>query len=253
VTEVAPSDSLREVYELRGGEDYASPVAPDPTLDRKFAVLTEEIRGLLPVESLLDAGCGDGRYLAALPSLGRVPRRVVGVDIADSILATARLATTVAEVPADLVRGNLERIPLGDGEFDLVVSIQVLEHLLDPAAGVRELARVLRPGGLLLLSTDNRASLITKTLNAPRWLVARIAGKRNFRERFTFPHASFSRKELARLMEDAGLVVERTRTFRFSIVGASPRVRRVLNRIDRRLPDVGIGDILVVVALRPRL
>src|SRR5687767_7571997 len=130
----APSDSLREVYERRGGEDYAEPFAPDPALDRKFAVLSEEIRELLPVDAYLDAGCGDGRFIAALRALGPVPARVVGVDIADSILGTARRAAAAAGVDAELVRGNLERLPLGDAEFDLVVSIQVLEHLLDPAA-----------------------------------------------------------------------------------------------------------------------
>ncbi len=133
--DVAPSDSLREVYELRGSEDYAQPVVPDPTLDRKFAVLTEEIAALLPVGAYLDAGCGDGRFLAALASLGPVPSRVVGVDIADSILATARRASAAAGLDPELVRGNLEQLPLGDAEFDLVVSIQVVEHLLDPAAG----------------------------------------------------------------------------------------------------------------------
>ena len=247
--ELAPSDSLREVYEARGA-DYAQPVVPDPALDRKFAVLCEEIRALLPAQAFLDAGCGDGRFLAALPALGPVPARVVGVDIADSILATARRAAATAGLEPELVRGNVERLPLGDAEFDLVVSIQVLEHLLDPAAGTRELGRVLRPGGTLLLTTDNRARRITQTLNGPRWLVARVLGRRNYRERHLFPHGTFSKREVVALLEDAGLAVERTRTFRFSIVGASPRVRRALNRIDERLPDLGIGDILVVVARR---
>ncbi|MBA3375750.1 MAG: class I SAM-dependent methyltransferase [Actinobacteria bacterium] len=250
MTEVAPSDHLRDVYEQRGREEYGEPVVPDPALDRKFEVLTEEIGRLLPAESFLDAGCGDGRYLAALALLGPLPERVVGVDIAESILDTARRATAVAGYEPELLRANLERLPLGGAEFDVVISVQVLEHLIDPAAGLKELARVLRPGCTLLLSTDNRRSLITRTLNGPRWTLARIARRRNSRVRFAFPHRSFTSRELTSLMRDSGLVVERTRTFRFSMVGASPRVRRVFNRIDRRLPDVGLGDILLVVARR---
>jgi SAM-dependent methyltransferase len=249
--DLAPSDSLREVYERRGSEEYAEPVVPDPSLDRKFAVLTEEVASLLPASAYLDAGCGDGRFLAALPALGPIPSRVVGVDIADSILATARRAVDAAGLDAELVRGNLESLPLKDAEFDLVVSIQVLEHLLDPAAGVRELARVLRPGGTLLLSTDNRRRLVTKTLNGPRWLLASLFRRRNSRVKIAFPHADFTRRRLVALLEEAGLVVGRTRTFRFSVVGASPGVCRFLNRVDARLPDFGFGDILVAVARRP--
>jgi 2-polyprenyl-3-methyl-5-hydroxy-6-metoxy-1,4-benzoquinol methylase len=251
VTEVAPSDSLRDVYEQRGGAEYGEPVFPDPLLDRKFDVLVDELRRLLPVEALLDAGCGDGRYLTALPGLGPVPKRIVGVDIAESILDTARRATSSVGLEPKLMRANLERLPLGDSEFDVVISIQVIEHLVDPMAGAGELARVLKPGGTLLLSTDNRANLITRTLNAPRWVVASIVRKRHFRERFKFPHRSFSRQELSRMLVESGLVVERTRTFRFSVVGASPRFKRVFNRLDRHLPDVGVGDILLVVARRP--
>jgi 2-polyprenyl-3-methyl-5-hydroxy-6-metoxy-1,4-benzoquinol methylase len=251
VSDVAPSDSLREIYEQRGAEEYAQPFFPDPALDRKFAVLVEELSRLLPARSLLDAGCGDGRYLAALPTLGPLPERVVGVDIADAILDTARRATSSVGFEPELHRANLEQLPLGDAEFDLVISFQVLEHLLDPAAGVRELSRVLKPGGTLLLSTDNRLNIVSRTLNAPRWIVASALGKRNSRVRIKFPHRNFSRRELTVLLRDCGLEVERTRTFRFSMVGASPRVQRAFNGVDRRLPDVGAGDILLAVARRP--
>ena len=102
MTTAAPSDHLRDVYERRGELQYAVPVVPDPTLDRKYAVVTEELRAFLPVASLLDAGCGDGRYLASIGKLGAVPGRLVGVDIAESILATAALAAEQAGIEVEL-------------------------------------------------------------------------------------------------------------------------------------------------------
>ena len=116
-------------------------------------MLTSTIQRLLPAGSYLDAGCGDGRYLAALPEFGPLPARIVGVDIAESILRTARKATAAAGFEPELVAQTSRACPSKAKEFDLVVSIQVLEHLLDPVAGARELARVLRPSGALVLST----------------------------------------------------------------------------------------------------
>ena len=250
-TTPAPSDRLRDVYEERGRLEYAEPVHPDPEVDRKFAVIGAELASLLPARALLDAGCGDGRYLAALGRFGPVPPRVVGVDIADSILETAARASSQSGVDAELVRANLERLPFADSEFDLILCVQTIEHLLAPEAGIRELARVLSPGGRLLLTTDNRRMMMTKTLNAPRWLASSLAGKHRARVRIRFPHVDFTKRELGDSLQRSGLVVERTRTFRFSIVGASPRVMRLFGRIDRRLPDIGLGDVLLVVARRP--
>jgi hypothetical protein len=56
---------------------------------------------------------------------------------------------------------------------------------------------------------------------------------------------------LTRLLEEEGLAIVRTRTFRFSLVGSSEQLRRTFSRIDARLRDLGIGDILLVVAQRP--
>jgi ubiquinone/menaquinone biosynthesis C-methylase UbiE len=251
MTTAAPSDHLRDVYERRGTLQYPVPVVPDPTLDRKFAVLMEELRALLPVTSLLDAGCGDGRYLAGIGKLDAVPGRLVGVDIAESILATAALATEQAGIEAQFERANLERLPFTDSEFELVLCLQAIEHLLEPVLGLRELARVLAPGGRIVLTTDNSRRLITRTFNAPRWTALRLVGKRDYRTQLSFPHREFSETELRTMFGHCGLVVERVRTYRFSIVGAGPRLVRLCNRVDERLPDFGLGDVILVVGRRP--
>src|SRR6266508_2032596 len=121
-----PSDSLRELYERRALLQYPAPAAlPDPRLDRKFQRTLELVREQLPCSSFLDAACGDGRFLAALPGLGGLPDRVVGVS--ERILETAHAAAAGAGVAAELVRANLEALPLDDRSFDVVLCSQAIE------------------------------------------------------------------------------------------------------------------------------
>jgi SAM-dependent methyltransferase len=81
---------------------------------------------------ILDVGCGDRPYAELFP-------RAVGFDVPGN--------------PHADLHGSLEAIPVDDASFDLVLCLQVLEHVPDPAAAVRELHRVVRPGGRVLLST----------------------------------------------------------------------------------------------------
>ncbi len=241
-----PSDSLRDLYEQRGRLEYASVPERPGSLDRKFERHSEAVAAHLPCRAFLDAGCGDGRYLAALPSLGPLPELIAGVDIADSILATAAAAAAATGVRVKLARANLESLPFADGAFDLVLCAQVIEHLLDPAAGLQELRRVLAPGGTLVISTDHRGNRVSKLLNAPRSLVVALFRLRGRRLRVTFPHRDFDRAEFVELLRNAGLGVRTVETFRFHITGAPPVLQRLLNRIDRRLAPHSLGDILLV-------
>lgn len=94
---------------------------------------------------LLDLGCGTGYGSAELAAH---PARVIGMDrVAPA--AEARRST------ACFVRGELGGLPFASASFDLVVSFQVIEHLLDPSDYLREIRRVLRPSGTLLLTTPN--------------------------------------------------------------------------------------------------
>jgi SAM-dependent methyltransferase len=244
----APSDELRDVYERRGELEYAVPSgAPDP-IDRKFARVSAVLASTLPCASLLDAGCGDGRYLAALPALGPLPGRVVGIDIADSILRTAAAAAGAAGVKAEFVRANLEALPLADGEFDVVLCTMAIEHVLDPPLALRELRRVLRAGGTLVIATENSAARVSQALNAPRAAVVRLLGLRGRRREVEFPHLSFGRGEFDALLREAGFDVRRTETFRFHCTGAPRAVQHMLNKLDEALPTHAFGDILLVEA-----
>jgi SAM-dependent methyltransferase len=248
----SPSDALRDVYERRAELQYAEPVAPpDPTVDRKFERMAEALRAHLPCASLLDAGCGDGRYfhvVAAAPPT----ERLVGCDISERILATARETAAEVGLAPELVRANVESLPFEDESFDVVLCTQVLEHLLSPAEGVRELARVLRPGGRLLLSADHAGNTVTRVLFAPRLAVVGLLGMRNRHAPVLFPEHRFERAELVRTLGDCGLVVDHLETFRFSVPPPlGRRTRRVVNRIEKALPPHARGDILLAYARKP--
>jgi SAM-dependent methyltransferase len=91
---------------------------------------------------ILDVGCGTGANLRLLSQFGAA----YGVDISAEALAFCR-ARGLDQVRA----GAAERLPFGDGEFDLVTGLDVIEHLDDDVAGLREMHRVLRSGGHALL------------------------------------------------------------------------------------------------------
>ncbi|HEY2203778.1 MAG TPA: class I SAM-dependent methyltransferase [Pseudonocardia sp.] len=98
---------------------------------------------------VLEAGCGEG-YGAAL--LAARARTVLGLDY--DALTAAHVARRYPAVCA--VRGNLAHLPLADGAVDVVANLQVIEHLWDQPGFLAECARVLRPGGELLVTTPNR-------------------------------------------------------------------------------------------------
>jgi SAM-dependent methyltransferase len=116
---------------------------------RRHEVVYERLASRCVGLDVLEAGCGEG-YGADL--IAGVARRVIGLDYDESAVAHVR-----ARYPrVEMRHGNLAELPLADGEVDVVVNFQVIEHLWDQGQFVAECARVLRPGGVLLVSTPNR-------------------------------------------------------------------------------------------------
>jgi ArsR family transcriptional regulator len=105
--------------------------------------------GLLDADWVVgDLGCGTGQVAS---SLAPFVRQVIAVDrSADMLQAARRRLRDLANV--DVRRGELEALPIQDGDLDAATLLLVLHHLPDPVAALSEAARVLRPGGRLLIS-----------------------------------------------------------------------------------------------------
>ncbi|MFD3324551.1 class I SAM-dependent methyltransferase [Streptomyces sp. NPDC058701] len=117
--------------------------------------------GLRPGDRVLDAGCGTGRALPALRAAVGPSGTVLGADLTPQMLAAARRAGRAAD--GALLLADVARLPLRVGCLDAVFAAGLIAHLPDPGANLRELARVVRPGGgLALFHPIGRAALAAR-------------------------------------------------------------------------------------------
>ncbi|MBU0823329.1 MAG: bifunctional 2-polyprenyl-6-hydroxyphenol methylase/3-demethylubiquinol 3-O-methyltransferase UbiG [Alphaproteobacteria bacterium] len=185
-------------------------------------------RFALAGRSAIDVGCGAG--LLAEP-LARMGAKVTGVDAAPENIAAARdhaagqgldityFAGELADLPFPFASSEVEtpgrsarpkRVSTsldanGDGVFDLVTSMEVVEHVTDPEAFIADLAARLAPGGLMILSTPNRTMLSKLLLVEAAERVGAVPRGTHDWDQFLKP------EELTQLLEGAGLeVVDRT-------------------------------------------
>lgn len=117
--------------------------------DAIYRMVARTVARLGPRGTILDVGCGTGNLR---PVIGDDFDRYVGVDVVDYGLPEG----------ADFIQVDLDtgRVPLPDGSGDFVVSVETIEHLENPREFFRELARLVRPGGVLIVTTPNQLSLL---------------------------------------------------------------------------------------------
>lgn len=111
------------------------------------AALEALVRALVaPGQQVLDAGCGTGQLARALLSEGMLPARMTLLDPSKAMLAQC------ADLPVPKVVGRLESLPFDNDTFDIVTCVWALETATDPEIALKELCRVVRPGGVLCLA-----------------------------------------------------------------------------------------------------
>lgn len=147
-------------------------------------------------KTAIDVGCGAGLLCEPLARLGA---RVTGVDAAGENIGAARAHAELSGLPIDYVHGGIE--DLAGRSFNLVASMEVIEHVSDPAGFVRGLAGALADGGLMVLSTPNRTPL-------SRLAMITLAEGTGAIPRGTHDWSRFLKpEELEALLADAGLKV----------------------------------------------
>lgn len=118
------------------------------------------------IESVLDVGCGEGATSGYLRENGHC-RWAAGIELSPEAAAQARERLDL------VITGNLEELelPFDDGSLDLILCLDVLEHLVDPWAVVDRLAKLLRPGGTILASIPNvrHWSILLPLIFRGRW------------------------------------------------------------------------------------
>ena len=185
---------LQQVRDVRAqrAQDYFQTVADSWDSIRSLHVSQQQVEAKLkeivgdePVGELLDIGTGTGRILEILaPQV----RHGVGIDLSNGMLAVARSSLERRGFTHLQVRkGDMYRLPVDDGSVDLAVVHMVLHYSDEPRSVIREAARVLRPGGRLVL-VDFAAH-----------------GEEQLREQFNHHRLGFSDDEIGRWCDECGL------------------------------------------------
>lgn len=168
-------------------------IREEPSYRAYFRRKVKDLLRVAPPGRILDLGCATGVFL---DEARRAGFEEIGVDVLPGAVAYAR-----DRLGVDARLGALGEMGLSGGHFDAVALFHIIEHVPDPAGLVREVARLLRPGGVLLLTTPDR-----------RGFLARLTGQRWF-EYYNEEHLSyFDERSLRRLLTEGEFTIVNLRT-----------------------------------------
>ncbi len=140
---------MTETFQLTREQAQAYADLFVPALFAQWAPQLVDCARVAPGQSVLDVACGTGVVARAARDVAGPDARIAGVDLNPAMLEVARNAGPDVE----WAQGDAEALPFGDREFDVVLCQSALFFFADPARAVREMARVVRPGGMVGLQT----------------------------------------------------------------------------------------------------
>lgn len=186
---------------------------------------------------LLDCGCGVGSITLDLAEIV-APGETVGVDLDENQLAIARAAASTRNLANTRFRvASVYELPFADASFDVVLAHTVLFHLSDQLRALKELRRVLAPGGIVAISDDDWATWVVSPEDSP---VRRVMAELGPELIIASGGNPFYSRHLRRLLLEAGFA----RTEGFAVAaeyyGRLEETRRLANVIIRQLqnPDI---------------
>jgi len=237
---------------------YYASTEPRPDEDRwERAALDVSMRRMRRIEHVLgrkgrvlDVGSGTGFQLAGAKALGW---DVQGVEVSETAAAFARSRHDVL-----VVVGTLAEAAFDDSSFDAVTMVHVLEHVPDPIGLLRELQRIVRPGGVVSVAVPHPRALVHDAYNLFHRLRGRYAKDKYACGLYPPDHLySFTRTALTTAMRTSGFTVVRTEVTgkgdpeHYPMVswrgaGRAPAVERSLEWLGRRIGRASILDCIAV-------
>ncbi len=220
---VSPRPDPNELYALYGETyfhndesgvvGYTNYLKDEANIRKTFAGRLKRLERFVPPGRLLDVGCAAGFFLDEAHKRGW---QVEGMDVSSFAVEYAR-----NHFGYDVRHGSLTDLDYPAGAYDLVTLWDVIEHVPDPMAYVRQAVSLLRSGGVLALATPDVGSLAAK-LTGPRWVGYKLSEEHVY---------YFSTTMLKRMLDEAGLEVVDARH-----VGKYVTLRLFLNRLGMYSP-----------------
>ncbi|WP_299358317.1 bifunctional 2-polyprenyl-6-hydroxyphenol methylase/3-demethylubiquinol 3-O-methyltransferase UbiG [uncultured Paracoccus sp.] len=181
-----------------------NPVRLDYVTGQIAAEFSRDLHGARPFDGirLLDIGCGGGLMTEPMARLGAT---VTGADAADRNIAVARLHADQSGLDIDYRADAAETLLAENLSFDVVLALEIVEHVADPQEFATTCTRLLRPGGMLIMSTLNRTpQSFAAAIVAAEWVIRWLPRGTHDWRRFIRPD------ELAAMLDAAGTrVVDR--------------------------------------------
>jgi len=191
---------------------------------------------------IIEIGCGAGWLCSRLTRFGQV----TGTDLSDEVLARAAARTPAAR----FVAGDFMALDFNTANYDVAISLEVLSHVADQEAFLGKISRLLKPGGHVMLATQNKPALQRNTIPAPkpgqlrRWVdrhELRQLLTKDFQVRDLFSITPIFNRGLLRLVN----------SYKLEKLLTMIRLGNVVTRVKKVQQDAWLGWTLMALARKP--